>query len=80
MGVQVVEELNDFTVPVGGRRLPLASNYRGIQWIQAHLDDSSDASSVRTVDKSVSLGPLLRGVDNTMQDALARGDFRIGGY
>jgi hypothetical protein len=80
MGAQIVEELNDFTIPSGGTRLPLASAYRGIEWITSHLDDSSAASTVRTVDKNVSLGPLVRGIDEARQDASAIGDFRIGGY
>ena len=75
------EIIDNFTVTGGQARLPLNEIYRTIDNIQLTLqDDSGNAVSAKIVDKSESLGPLIRVFDSSGLLTESIVDARVRGY
>lgn len=56
----IEEKLNDVPIVAGGTRLPLAKLYSVIKNVQLTLQDSgTGATSIRILDKSATLGPMV---------------------
>jgi hypothetical protein len=79
MGAEIRESLTDFRLSSGGTRLPLASDYRGINWIHSTLEDGTSASVVKHNLKGT-LRPQLTAYDNTGTSVDAVVDVTVGGY
>lgn len=77
----IFEDVQDFTIGVGGSRLPLFETYRDI--VRVHLDlqaDGGTAAYLKLVDKHPSLGPLVIAYDSSNAETTATIDATIQGY
>jgi hypothetical protein len=79
MGAEIREALSDFRISAGGTRLPLASNYRGIDWVHSTLENGTGATVVKHNLKST-LRPQLTAYDATGASVDAVVDVTVGGY
>jgi hypothetical protein len=79
MGAEIKEAVADFTLPAGGTRLPLASDYRGIDWIHSTLEDGTSAIVVKHESKGT-LQPRITAYDATGASVAAVVDVTVGGY
>lgn len=82
LDVPTVEEFfDDVAISIGGTRLSLTKTFRVITNVQlTPQSDGGTAIAARTVDKSVSLGPLVEMLDAAGADVGGTVDARVKGY
>ncbi|MEG6507338.1 hypothetical protein, partial [Nitratidesulfovibrio sp. 1201_IL3209] len=75
-----IEEFEDVAVPAEGVRLALVRSYRSVRQVLLTVqDDGGDGSSARTIDKSISPGPLVQVLDATGTPVAGTIDARVRG-
>lgn len=77
----VEEGLNDVVISAGGTRLPITRSYRAIDNVQLTVQaDGNGAVSARIEDKSATLGPLIKTINDAGVAVAGLVDARIRGY
>jgi hypothetical protein len=76
----IVERFADVALAAGGTRLAIARTYRAIKVVNVTLQNVGTPVTVKILDKSASLGPLIRAYDSGGTGVTATIDATIQGY
>lgn len=77
----IVERFDDITIASGGTRLALTNTYRNIKNVSLTLqDDGGSARTVKAMDKSAALGPLIQCLNSAGSGTAGKIDATIQGY